>query len=302
MRTTARTTATPIVTPTETATEITTETPIETPTETPTETLTPTSVATPTESPTASPAPRIRLSELMVDPLTVADNVGEFVELANADTQSVNLRDWTLVDGAGRSHTIAADLWLDPGAVRVLTRGDATALADYAPSDYQYSSLQLGNTSGSLALYPPHDAVPVDALTWGAGTSLPVQAGASFERVDPAGADWVIATTAWSTQHTDDSSPSARHALRPKRRRQRPPPLHRPSPTPTASPTATPTTRPRAAASPERDHGRPKRRGRQRGRVHRSWRMSTRSPSTCAAGQLIDGGGRSHVDRRRPVA
>ena len=226
-------TNTPEPTPTDTPTETATNTPTETPTTTPTLTLTETATNTPTEetpsptptatvTPTAGPPPRVRLSEVMVDPLAVGDNVGEFIEVANADVQAVNLHGWMLIDGGGRQHVITIDLWLDPGAVRVLTRSDAATLAGYAPSDYQYSLLQLGNTSGALALYPPHDTAPVDALTWGAGTRLRVQAGASFERVDLNGAAWSVATSPWNAQHSDKGSPGALYTA----------PL--PTPTPTA--------------------------------------------------------------------
>jgi hypothetical protein len=174
---------------------------------------------------------------------------------------------------AGAVTSIAADLWLDPGAVRVLTRSDATALAGYAPSDYQYGSLQLGNTSGALALYPPQRRhVPVDALTWGAGASLSVQTGASFERVDLAGATWVIATAPWSAQHTDKGSPGAAFCRHPSRRR-RPTPRHAGTAdrhTARLHPPPTPTARPRAAHSRERS----------------SW--STRSPSPTMLGEFVE--------------
>ncbi len=235
-------TATPAATPPTTSSPAPITTATETATATPTETPTPAPTAPPAASPTATPTtgpvPLLRLSEIMADPLAVGDNVGEFIEVVNVDTQPVNLRGWLLIDGGGRSHVIAADLWLDPGTVRVLTRGGATALAGYAPSDYQYSSLQLANTSGSLALYFVDGVTLVDALAWGDGTSLSVQPGASFERISAAGTDWVVAATPWSTQHTDKGSPGAAFAAIP------------PTPTPTVatppemSPTATPITFP----------------------------------------------------------
>ena len=51
----------------------------------------------------------------MVDPQAVEDADGEFVELVNAGAAAVNLYNWQLVDGSGRSHAIAADLWIEPG-------------------------------------------------------------------------------------------------------------------------------------------------------------------------------------------
>ncbi|HHW86095.1 MAG TPA: hypothetical protein GX400_07795, partial [Chloroflexi bacterium] len=222
----------PTPTPTDVSTATSLPLPSLTGTETPVETPSPT--ATATIMPTVGPPPRIRLSELMVDPLAVPDSVGEFIEVANVDAQAVNLRGWVLSDGSGRRHVVAADLWLDPGAVRVLTRGDAVALAGYAPSDYQYALLQLANTTGSLALFLPDGVTQVDALAWGDGTALRVRAGASFERSAPDGAEWIVASMPWSTQHSDKGSPGVAFTTQ------------LPTPTPTAiatsqtPPTATP--------------------------------------------------------------
>jgi len=238
----------PAGTPSPTVTPTSIATPTATP---PTEALPPTATPAepPTATPTAGPPPRLRLSEIMVDPLAVADNVGEFIEVANIDTQPVNLRDWVLIDGGGRTHIVAADLWLDPGVVRVLTRGNAAALAGYAPSDYQYASLQLGNSGGGVALYAPGmlpAAPPVDALLWGDGTSLTVQSGASFERIDPAGADWRVATTSWSTQHADKGSPGAAFTVI----APTPSPAATLPPAPTATPILLPTPTPTAGPAP----------------------------------------------------
>ncbi|MBK8800051.1 MAG: lamin tail domain-containing protein [Anaerolineales bacterium] len=48
----------------------------------------------------------------------------------------------------------------------------------------------------------------MDAFAWG-GAGLRVQTGASFERTDLTGTNWVIATTLWSATHTDKGSPGA---------------------------------------------------------------------------------------------
>ena len=199
-------------------------------------TVTPT--ATPTATPTtpAGPPPRIRLSEVMVDPAAVGDAVGEFIEVANIDTMAVNLRGWRLVDGGGRSHTIADDLSIAPGAYLVLTRGDAASLAGYAPSHYQYASLQLGNTAGSLALWPPGAGSadpPLDTVAWGDGTTLAVRAGASLERVDLAAATWVTAAQPWTAAHGDKGSPGAGYGVTP-------PPTVTPEPGASPVPTSTP--------------------------------------------------------------
>jgi hypothetical protein len=184
-------TVTPV--PTETPTDMPTVTPVptmtytSTPTQTPTATSTSTPTASPTESaspdpelpatatpsatalPTATPTllPVIRLSEIMVDPQAVEDADGEFVELVNAGAAAVNLYNWQLVDGSGRSHAIAADMWIEPGEYLVLARGDPAVRAGYVEARYQYGALQLVNNEGTLQLYAPGGAVAVDSVTWG---------------------------------------------------------------------------------------------------------------------------------------
>ena len=195
------------------ATAAATLTPLSTSAETPTATALPTTPppAAPVPSSTPTPLPRIRLSEIMVDPAAVDDAVGEFVELVNLDSFTVNLRDYQLTDGAGRTHVIAAEILLVPGAIVVLTRGDAMTLAGYVASNYRYAGLQFANSSGGLALRPPGaalDSPPMDALVWGTG-GIAVRAGVSFERVDFAGSSWTHAAQAWTALHSDKGSPGS---------------------------------------------------------------------------------------------
>ena len=225
---------------------------------TPTPTLSPLPAPTPTVTPTATPTapsgppPRIRLSEIMVDPAAVGDAIGEFVELANADTAAVNLRGWRLVDGGGRSHTIASDLSIAPGAYLVLTRGDAAALAGYAPSHYQYTSLQLGNTAGSLGVWPPgvdSDSPPLDMVAWGDGSAHAVRAGASLERVDLATESWAVAALPWLAVHTDKGSPGVAYGGGPLLPTPTPDPANSPTPTATTQPGIFPTVTPAPGAT-----------------------------------------------------
>src|SRR5690606_9204252 len=108
--------------------------------------------------------------------------------------------------------------------------------AGYAPSHYQYASLQLGNTAGSLALWPPGAGTgdpPLDTVSWGDGTALAVRAGASLERVDLAAATWVTAAQPWTTAHGDKGSPGAAYGAAP-------PPTVTPQPGASPVPTSTP--------------------------------------------------------------
>jgi hypothetical protein len=94
------------------------------PTDAPPPTATPATTAP--VSPTPGAAPEILIAEIMIDPLAVPDRAGEWVELFNAGAAAVNLSGWMLADLDSDHHTIAADLWIEPGMYLVLGRqGDA---------------------------------------------------------------------------------------------------------------------------------------------------------------------------------
>jgi hypothetical protein len=147
--------------------------------------LTATPLPFPTPTPTAGPAPRIRVSEVMADPLAIADNVGEFIELANPTPSRQPAR----LDAGRWRRSAPHDCRRPVARSRRVLRPHARRCyraRRLRASDYQFTSLQLGNTSGGIALYPPGGARRRAGrrCTWGDGAPLTVQPGASFERVD----------------------------------------------------------------------------------------------------------------------
>ena len=74
----------------------------------------------------------------------------------------------------------------------------------------------------------------VDTFAWGSA-NLRVEAGASFERTDLFGNNWVVAATPWSAAHADKGSPGAAFAgiILPT---ATPTPVVFPTPTPTPGP------------------------------------------------------------------
>jgi hypothetical protein len=215
-------TATPSPEPSATPTAMTTETPTEAPTETPTETpaatatvtetLTPaatattpptetptvdptaTPLATPLDTPTATAAPRLLITELMIDPDAVGDTAGEWLEVHNIGNTPVNLAGWSLGTDERIEHTIIAESWLPPNGYAILARNSDPSLNGGVIAAYRYASIMLANTSDTLVLRAPDGSI-VDAVAWGAESGLTVRAGASLERTnldDPA--QWVVAT------------------------------------------------------------------------------------------------------------
>ncbi|MCK5798252.1 MAG: lamin tail domain-containing protein, partial [Deltaproteobacteria bacterium] len=51
---------------------------------------------------------KVVISELMVDPLAIHDDKGEWIELFNTENQPIDLKGWTVLDEDSDNHTITA--------------------------------------------------------------------------------------------------------------------------------------------------------------------------------------------------
>ena len=219
-----------------------------TPTPEPTQTDAPTALPTPTSAPvpptpteiaTAPPAPpHIRLSELMANPATVPDEIGEWIELFNAGAFAVNLRGWQLADLDTDAHLVNSDLWIQPGEYLVLGRNADPASNGGAPVRYLYDGIAIANETDELLLFAPWGE-EVDRLQWGEGTSLHIAKGASLERTgfDP-GHGWTVAWQPWPGSLGDFGSPGAAYQPSPPTATHTPTAPHTPT---VAPPTLTPT-------------------------------------------------------------
>lgn len=202
----------PVILPTDTA--VPTEIPLPTdpavPTETPLPTATelPTPTALPLQS-LATPPPYLLITEFLADPKAVGDEQGEWLELYNADTMAVNLRDWVLADLDSDRHVIATDLWIQPGQYLVLGRNGDTTVNGGVTVAYTYQTLSLANSSDELVLLAP-DGAEVDRVAWGDGTPLTVKAGASCQRTAlEAAASWTVSVDVWPGSIGDQGTPGS---------------------------------------------------------------------------------------------
>ncbi|MEZ4865381.1 MAG: lamin tail domain-containing protein [Caldilineaceae bacterium] len=238
----------PSSTPTETAVERPTEPLTETPTEIPTEPFTATPTATPpsmptetpppptftatatatplpavaaptatplfptsppTATPIATPPPQLFITEFLADPKSVPDEMGEWLELYNADTYAVNLHGWSLADLGSDRHTITVDVSIQPGQYLVLARNTDSSINGGVLASYGYTNLALANSTDELILYAP-TGEEVDRVLWGDGRGLTVKAGASLQRTMPAGnAPWESSTDLWSGSAGDKGTPGS---------------------------------------------------------------------------------------------
>jgi hypothetical protein len=234
--------------PTVTVTEAFTVTPTDTPV---VEEATPTAIATPTllstettqpePTPTITPLavapesltpPRLLITEFLADPKAVKDEAGEWLELYNADTVAVNLNGWTLADLDNDRHTIAQDLFIQPGQYLVLARNGDAATNGGVMAAYVYQSIALANSSDELILLAP-DGAETDRVIWGDGAMITAKAGASAQRATLETSPlWENSQDAWPGSAGDKGTPGNAYQ----------PPVVTPTttPLPNATPGATP--------------------------------------------------------------
>ena len=146
---------------------------------------------------------QILISEFMANPSGVADSQGEWLELWNGASISVNLEGWTLRDLGSNEHVIDEPLIVEPGGLILLSNG--TAEASEVPTQYVYSGFTLGNSSDEIFLERPDGAV-IDSLSY-PNDSFAIQAGESVSRepstlvvsADPVEPAWCAGKIAYGT-------------------------------------------------------------------------------------------------------
>lgn len=138
------------------------------------------------------------ITELMIDPKTLSDTQGEWIELYNASGATIELRDCQLDDGAKSLHDIPAAL-VEPGAYFTLAReAEPGFVADLVVP------LSLTNTADSVAIIcrgQEIDRVSYDAeFAIKAGVSLALDP----EQLDASANDLASAWCQGSTEYATD--------------------------------------------------------------------------------------------------
>ncbi len=143
----------------------------------------------------------IVITEIMQNPATVSDFVGEWFEVTNVTNDPIDLLGFTIRDTGGDSHVISSSVVVFPFSYVVLgNNADVTTNGGVFVS-YEYSGVSLGNGSDELIL--EFAGQVIDQVAWDNGATFPDPSGASMS-LDPAatdatanddGANWCEATT-----------------------------------------------------------------------------------------------------------
>jgi competence protein ComEC len=141
--------------------------------------------------------PRVVISEIMANPRAVSDEHGEWVELHNLESTSVDLRGWTLASQYDRGITIDRGVVVAPGGFAVLARDGAVSTNGGVAASFAFTEgLILGNGADWLALRTP-DGSTADSVAWTSAI-----AGASRALRDETAAHADVAGPAWLTSST----------------------------------------------------------------------------------------------------
>ena len=117
------------------------------------------------------------ITELMIDPKTLTDNEGEWIELYNATSAELELRECELDDGSKSPHVISQAVRIGQGGYITLAR---QAMPGFMPS--LVMPLSLTNSQDTVAVRC--HGVEIDRVSYDARAGSAVQSGASLS-LDP---------------------------------------------------------------------------------------------------------------------
>lgn len=131
--------------------------------------------------PDGDPSPNnIVITEVMVNPAAVSDSYGEWFEIYNNDTISIDLAGWRIADSEDDLHelqTVSIEFYIIPGDYLVLGRNADSAENGGYNADYEYWGFQLSNSSDEIFLIDDEGRI-VDEIEY--TSSFPFSSGASM--------------------------------------------------------------------------------------------------------------------------
>ncbi|MBE0565780.1 MAG: lamin tail domain-containing protein [Krumholzibacteria bacterium] len=145
----------------------------------------------------------IVITEIMQNPLVLADTDGEWFELHNTGPDPVDIEGWTIKDDGTNSIVVASGgpLVVPAGAYVVLARNAAAMATQGVTVFYQYGgtgTFDLGNSDDEIVLLNT-SLVEIDRVMWDGGPVWPDPNGASMMWDESSGDNNVGANWATST-------------------------------------------------------------------------------------------------------
>tara|TARA_Y100001934_G_scaffold282782_1_gene398312 strand:+ start:925 stop:2604 length:1680 start_codon:yes stop_codon:yes gene_type:complete len=126
----------------------------------------------------------IIISEIMVNPSSVADSYGEWFEIINITESTIDINGWTIKDSGEDEHVIdsqGSSILVHPNDYFVLTRNGDISLNGGVESDYDYGGFSLSNSADEVILLDTTGAI-VDEVHY--NEEWPFASGVSMEIQD----------------------------------------------------------------------------------------------------------------------
>ena len=147
------------------------------------------------------PSADVVISEILQNPRRTSDFDGEFFEVHNRGSATVDLAGWTIKDDDSDRFTVDASVPVAAGGYAVFgISDDDNGGVDL---DVRYgTAMRLHNDADELVLADDR-GILVDRVAWDDGRTFPDPNGASMALVDPAadnadGSAWCTSTTPWA--------------------------------------------------------------------------------------------------------
>lgn len=164
----------------------------------------------------SSGASGLVITEVMKDPTQVSDNAGEWFEVRNLGSVSIDVSGWTIRDAGSNVHLIPATtpLVIPARSYFVFGINADPALNGGVTVGYRYSSFTLSNGADAIQLLDASGAL-VDAVAYDDGIFWPDAAGKSLSLnralvdvgLNDDGANWCAALSSMSASSADFGTP-----------------------------------------------------------------------------------------------
>jgi DNA/RNA endonuclease YhcR with UshA esterase domain len=140
----------------------------------------------------------IIITEIMPNPKAVSDTNGEWFEIYNSSSSTINLIDCEIKDAGTNSFTITDNLNIDPESYLVFGRKEDTTINGGLTVNYTYASFTLANTVDQIILICAGQEI--DKVEYSKALGFPLPDGASLMLPDlildnNVGANWCISST-----------------------------------------------------------------------------------------------------------
>ncbi len=125
--------------------------------------------------------PDIIITEVMQDPFTVTDALGEYFEIYNNEDNSVDLDGYIFKDDGTNTFTITGPFVVPAHSFAALgNTGDDLTNGGYTCNYVYPSTYQLSNADDEIVLLLPDGVTEIDRIMWDGGTVWPDPIGASM--------------------------------------------------------------------------------------------------------------------------